>query len=176
MRYCPTFKYTGCCFNLLLLVLLFSVRVTDLKAQPSSLLDRFIGSWSGKGKLMGADAEFIMAWEWILEDRFVRLTFQNKIRVSDGTNRILKAQAFYKPEQPGHFSGTWFDSRGMVLPLVAHTEHDTLTTHWGTPETEEGRTVYRLLDQNRIEVEDFVLKDDEWHRFGYAVYHRPVED
>lgn len=148
------------------------VCITSLaSAQAPAPFERFIGSWAGKGKLMGADAEFMMTWEWVLDGRFVHLTFQNKMSASDGEARILKAQAFYKPEEGGHFSGTWFDSRGMVLPLTASIEADTLTTLWGSPETEQGRTVYRLLEPGRFEVEDFVLRDGKWRRFGHAIYH-----
>jgi len=177
MRYYPIFRQKKIYFTLLILVLFFSFTVHAIPdEQTMTLLDRFIGSWLGKGKLMGAEAEFLMTWEWTLEHKFVKLTFQNKIRRSEGMDRLFKEHAFYKPEETGHFSGTWFDSRGMVLPLIAKIELDTLTTNWGSPDTEEGRTVYRLLDQNKIEVEDFVLKNGKWSRFGKAVYHRTAEE
>lgn len=153
-------------------VLLIALYAVLTEAQAPTLIDRFVGIWAGKGTLMGADAEFTMIWERVLEGRFHRLTFQNKMHGPDGIARILKAQAFYKPEQAGQFSGMWFDSRGMVLPLKASIAGDTLTTHWGSPETEQGRTVYRLVGQNKFEVDDFVLRGDEWRRFGQATYER----
>jgi hypothetical protein len=147
----------------------------EAQVQTPALIDRFTGEWEGKGTLMGADAEFKMTWERVLQGKFVRLTFQNKMRGSDGVDRVLNAQAFYKPEASGQFSGTWFDSRGMVLPLKANAEGDTLTTHWGSADTEQGRTIYRLVDQNKFEVEDFVLRGGEWRRFGSAAYQRTGE-
>jgi hypothetical protein len=142
-------------------------------AQDGSSINRLIGAWNGKGKLFGAEAEFMMTWEWVLADKFAHLTFQNKIKRSSGEEQVFKARAFYKPEGEKQFQGTWFDSRGMVLPLQASAEDSALTTLWGSPETEQGRTVYRIIDRDTIEVNDFVLtKDGQWRNFGYAVYHR----
>ncbi len=121
---------------------------------------------------MGMNAEFRMQWEWVLENKFIRLTFQNKILRSDGDELILKAQGFYQPKGGEQYKGTWFDSRGMVLPLHASVKDSGLVTLWGTPETEQGRTIYRLVDKDKIELKDFVLKDNDWKQFGYAVYQR----
>ena len=156
----------------LLITLLAPLCTQRVSAQEVLVIHQFIGAWEGHGTLFGADATFSMKWEWVLEKQFVRLTFQNKMQSSEGVERILKAQAFYKPIGAGRFEGTWFDSRGMVLPLKGSAEQTTLTTLWGTPETEQGRTVYRLVDKSHLEVEDFVLKGDQWHHFGQAIYRR----
>ena len=116
-----------------------------------------------------------MEWEWVLEQQFVSLTFENRIQDADGTERILKAQAFYRLIEAGRFDGTWFDSRGIVPPLEGNAEQSILTTLWGTPETEQGRTVYHFLDESRVEMEDSVLEGDQWHPFGHAIYRRLAE-
>ena len=72
------------------------------------------------------------------------------------------------------FVGTWFDSRGVVLPLRATADQTTLTTNWGTPDTEQGRTVYRPSAKSELVVSDSVLTDGEWHQFGRAKYWRRV--
>ena len=158
---------------LALLILLQSpVHAQDAVAQQIPVIPEFIGAWEGQGDLFGSEATFSMKWEWVLGQQFVRLTFENRMQGPDGVERTLQAQAFYRPVGEGRLEGTWFDSRGMVLPLVGSTEPTTLTTLWGTPATEQGRTVYRLLDEGLIEVEDFVLKGDQWHKFGQAIYRR----
>ena len=141
-------------------------------AQETPVIDDMIGAWVGSGTLFGADAAFAMTWEWALGERFVRLTFQNKVEGADGGPRVLDAEAFYRPMGAGRFEGTWFDTRGMVLQLIGTAEERTLTTLWGSPETEEGRTVYRLLEDNRLEVEDWVLSGGQWRQFGHAAYRR----
>jgi len=104
-----------------------------------------------------------MNWEWTLDKKFVRLTFQNK---------VIKAEAFYQATGAKEYIGTWFDSRGMILPLKAGVEDSALVTLWSSPETEQGRTIYRLMDADKLKVSDFFLKDNEWHQFGEVVYNR----
>lgn len=140
--------------------------------QEDTLLHQFTGAWDGYGKLFGNEATFTMQWQWVLERQFIQLVFQNKIEREGRIEHKLDAQAYYKRIGTTQLEGTWFDSRGMVLPLQGSIEHHTLTMLWGTPETEQGRTVYRLLDRNRIEVEDFVWRDDQWDQFGHALYKR----
>lgn len=91
--------------------------------------------------MFGSDSEFNMNWEWTLDKKFVRLTFQNK---------VTKAEAFYQATGAKEYIGTWFDSRDMILPLKAGVEDSALVTLWGSPETEQGRTIYRLMDANKL--------------------------
>ena len=149
-------------------VLLFVASATSLITsegfpKDGLFIDELVGSWSGTGKLLGTDSDFSMQWEWVFDGKFARLTFQNK---------FLKAEAFYKATGSDQYEGTWFDSRGKVLPLKAKVENATLVTHWGSDETERGRTVYRPIGGDKIEVEDFVFKDNAWQPFGRADYSR----
>jgi hypothetical protein len=141
-------------------------------AQETPFINNFIGSWNGEGELLGAKAKFKMTWEWVLERQFTRLTFQNALVQDQGETVVLKAQAFYRHHGNERFQGTWFDSRGMVLPLEANVEDSALVTRWGSPETEQGKTIYRLRSDGHIEVNDFVLKNNDWKSFGHAVYRR----
>ncbi|MCG8604683.1 nuclear transport factor 2 family protein [bacterium] len=59
---------------------------------------------------------------------------------------------------------------GRVLPLKAEVENGTLVTHWGSYETEHGRTHYRPISDDRVEVVDFVFKNNAWSPFGQADY------
>ena len=162
---------------LVLLILLYApLHTQHALAQEVAVIEQFIGSWEGQGELFGSKASFSMKWEWVLGQQFVHLTFENGMQGPDGTDRVLQAVAFYKPIGEGRLEGTWFDSRGTVQPLQVSTELTALTTLWGTPATEQGRTVYRLLDNGKIEVEDFVLKGDQWHKFGHATYRRLARD
>ena len=43
-------------------------------------------------------------------------------------------------------TGTWIDSRGVIFPVTVTVTADALTSDWGNPSTERGRTVYRLAD------------------------------
>ncbi|MCG8604682.1 hypothetical protein MJD09_06750 [bacterium] len=75
-------------------------------AKDDPFLNKLLGTWTGKGELLGTDSRFKMTWKWVLDGKFARLTFQNK---------FLKAQAFYQTEGNDEYKGTWFDSRGQGL-------------------------------------------------------------
>jgi len=157
--------------QLLGLILMILVLSENVKPQNSPF-EPLIGSWSGSGQLFGAEAQFEMNWEHVLNEQFILLTFRNSFSDSNGNERSLKARAFYKSKGDGHFQGTWFDSRGKIIPLESAFEGSTLTTLWGTSETELGRTVYLIVADDKIEVDDYISKDGEWHKFGHAIYHR----
>lgn len=156
----------------LLAILQVPLSAQEVGQSDTSFVDRLIGAWHGEGKLFGADAVFSMTWERVLGGQFIRLTFENKLQRPNEAARVLQAQAFYKSAGVDRLEGTWFDSRGMVLPLEGSVAPASLTTLWGTPATEQGRTVYRVVDEERVEVEDYVLKEGQWHEFGRATYRR----
>ena len=57
----------------------------------------------------------------------------------------------------------------MFRPLEARRDGDALVSKWGTPETEEGETTYRLTGRRQMEVVDRVKgKDGTWRQFGQS--------
>ncbi len=73
----------------------------------------------------------------------------------------------------GRYRGMWFDNSGMFRPLEARRDGDALVSKWGTPETEEGETTYRLTSDSRMEIVDRVKsKDGTWREFGRSVVTR----
>ena len=105
------------------LMMLYAPLLTPhVSAQEATVIQHFIGSWEGQGELFGSKVSFRMEWEWVLGEKFVRLEFENGMQGPDGVDPILQAVAFYRLIGEGRLEGTWFDSRGMVLPLQASTE------------------------------------------------------
>lgn len=146
-----------------LLILPFILCGSQTTFGQSALLDNFLGTWQGSGTLFNRPAEFSMTWERSLKDKFLKLTFRNP---------YIDAQAFYMSEDARNYKGTWADSRGVILPLTAVVSDTALITNWGTPEMEQGRAHYHLVEPGVIKVTDFVLRDGEWTRFGQASYMR----
>ncbi len=125
-------------------------------------LQKFLGRWEGEGTLFGQAGEFSMNWEPAVGDRFLRLTFQNP---------VLQAEAFYHQTDDG-LNGTWFDSRGVQVPLTGTIDDSVVEVNWGSQDTEQGRTRYHLVNENEMHVTDHVLKAGEWHPFAEASYRR----
>lgn len=134
-------------------------------ASAPAMLDALVGEWSGTGTLFGNDALFAMSWAPTLDDRFLELGYEIEGPVS------MKARAFYLLGTGDTLRGTWVDSRGEFLDLAATATDSSLAIEWSSP-GETGRTIYRLLGPNTIEVCDFVRGDDGWRPFGAARYLR----
>ncbi|MEM8510204.1 MAG: hypothetical protein AAF717_20390 [Bacteroidota bacterium] len=124
--------------------------------------------WKGEGLLLGSKASFMMDWNSILDGKFYQLKFQNQREAS--RESIFKAIGVYKKNEDNQVSGTWFDSRGFSFPLKGEVSSDKLIIFWGSPEIEEGKTIYTMQNDATLFVEDYILKDGELIQFGNAAY------
>lgn len=146
----------------MLTLTLWTALLLSQPAAPDPLLARLAGAWAGTGTVLGADATVRLTWEWTLDGQFLRLTFANQM----GPRRF-DGHAYYRAIRAGEYRGMWFDSSGMMRPITARAEGDALVARWGTPETEEGETTYRLLPDDALEIVDRVRsKDGQWRTFG----------
>lgn len=130
------------------------------------------GSWKGTGTLLDSEAEFDMKWTWELNSKFLKLEFQNKRTSASGQELVLKSHAYYQPQNDSLFEGTWFDSRGITFPVRGILKDSTFTVNWGTPETEQGKTIYTLASDTEIAVTDYFLRETTYVKFGEAVYQK----
>jgi hypothetical protein len=146
--------------------------VLALQANVDPLLTRFVGQWSGSGTVLDQPAKIEMSWSSELGGQFVRLTFRNQM-----PKAVFEGHAYYRaieapstsPTASRRYRGMWFDNSGMMRPIEATSSGDALVSQWGTPETEQGETTYRLLPDGRMDVVDRVKrKDATWRQFGQS--------
>jgi hypothetical protein len=139
--------------------------VLAAQANGDALLNRFTGNWSGTGVVLNQPAKITMSWNWALGGQFLKLSFKNEMPKS-----TFEGQAYYRPSGSGaatRYRGMWFDNSGMFRPLEAQRDGDALVSKWGTPQTEEGETTYRLMSDTRMDIIDRVKsKDGTWREFG----------
>ena len=151
-----------------LFLLLFLVPV-HTPAQEDRFLKRLQGDWEGNGQAFGGAARLRIKWEWVLDNKFLRLSLRSEMSAANGATRIFEGQAYYRPDGADKYTAHWFDSRGVTFPIKAQLEGNTLVASWGTPETEEGKSTYQLLDDTTLEVVDSVKqKDGTFREFGRA--------
>jgi hypothetical protein len=82
---------------------------------------------------------------------------------------LFEGHAYYRPAGEGRYRGMWFDNAGMFRPLDARRDGDALVSQWGTPDTEQGETTYRLLPDGKMDVVDRVKgQDGTWRTFGQS--------
>lgn len=154
-----------------LLIIVFALTVLTAEAQiDNPFFDKVEGEWSGKGTLFGTPATFKMSWQKVLSRQFIHLQFSNSFKDQNGNTQGIESKAYYRWSGSSENTGYWFDSRGVMFGLKFSIEEDELTVLWGDPKIEEGRTEYRLIEGNRIEVKDFVKRNGVFTQFGEAVY------
>jgi hypothetical protein len=103
------------------------------------------GRWTGTGTMFGQASEAVLEVRPALGGRFMEFSYR--------AGRF-EGRAFYRPAEDGSWQATWFDNRGITFPIAASLAGQTLTSDWGSAETERGRTIYRLLPDGRLEVTD----------------------
>ena len=136
------------------------------QAGTDPLLSRLAGQWTGAGTVLNQPAKIQMAWSRELGGQFLKLSFRNEMGTAPTIN-VFEGHAYYRPVGDGRYRGMWFDNAGMFRPLEARADGDALVSQWGTVETEQGETTYRLLADGRMDVIDRVKgKDGTWREFG----------
>mgnify|MGYP003575646260 FL=1 len=151
------------------LLLLLLVLPAQAAAQDDKFLNRLHGEWQGEGNAFGGPAHLQIKWEWVLENKFLRLHLKSEMSGADGTKRVFEGQAYYRSDGNDKYSAQWFDSRGVTFPIKAQLDGKTLVAWWGSPSTEEGKSTYQLIDETTLEVVDAVKqKDGTFREFGRA--------
>jgi hypothetical protein len=80
---------------------------------------------------------------------------------------VFEGHGYYQLTRADGGAGTWFDSRGYMLPVRATLDAQAFTSEWGGAGTEQGRTIYQLVEADVLEVTDFVRATDGTYReFG----------
>jgi len=144
------------------------LRPADAQDGESGALSALGGRWIAHcdGFQEGAACE--LEWAPGLGDDLMRVRYD--VRGDDGA-RLFAGDGVYKPSPEG-FEGFWSDSNGSLHPLRATYADGVLTTLWGRPETEEGRTVYAATGDGGLSVTDWVKADGGWRQFMHADYVR----
>ena len=118
--------------------------------QAAASLAWLEGIWRGPGTMFGEASEARLEVRPALSGRFLELSW----RVGGFEGRAFYRPAGWPASEGGGWRATWFDSRGISFPILAVATPRLLTAHWGSEDTERGRTTYRLLPDGRLEVVD----------------------
>ena len=146
---------------------------THASSQGDAFLTRVQGDWVGEGKVFGNTAVVQIKWEWVLAGKFVKLSLRHEVGAPNNSKQIFEGQAYYQPQGADKYAAHWFDSRGVTFPIKAYVEGNTLTSLWGSPDKEEGKSTYQLIDDSTLRVVDSVKqKDGTFREFSSATLKR----
>ena len=145
---------------------------SPLAAQErATIFEQLGGQWRGEGTLMGRAARFEMGWE--PRGGLAVLTFENGFLDPSGqTMPVLQAAAVYRTSRQSP-EAVWLDSRGVRIEIRWMATDSTLVASWSAPR-EVGRTTYRIISSEEIEVVDEVESDGTRRPFATARYRRAV--
>jgi histidine triad (HIT) family protein len=133
-----------------------------------TFLMKLLGNWQANGTAFGRPAKINMVCEPILQFQYMKLSYSMDMQDKDGKSIAnFEGTASYRPDGAGGYKATWFDSGGAMHPIKATVNDNILTSWWGTPQTQEGKTIYRLINNNAVEIIDSVkTKTGEWRQFN----------
>lgn len=124
---------------------------------PAATMSWLIGEWRGSGTMFGRPSEATLSVRPALGGRFIEFSYR-----AGG----FEGRAFYGPTPGGGWRAQWFDNRGMSFPIEAREIERSLTSDWGSAETEQGRTVYLLQPDGRLSITDSVRRDGAYRDFA----------
>jgi hypothetical protein len=157
--------------NLLVLTVLLISQLAS--AQTGNILTKLEGNWATKGNSFGMPADITMTWQPGIEAKFMHLSYRMVMQTKEGKQQVFEGAAYYKVTGDKTYSATWVDSQGEMHPITATSDDTMLASIWGTPSTKLGRSTYRFVSDNEVEVTDYVMKKDgTWSKFNQNVLTR----
>lgn len=129
---------------------------------------RLAGDWAAACDGFAEGARCSLNWE--VGADVDRMEVVYRVAGADGA-LLFGGEGEYRAVAGG-FAGMWSDTNGSEHPLQSTFSDGALTTLWGRPETEEGRTRYALDDEGGLSVTDWVKVDGAWRQFMHADYRR----
>jgi hypothetical protein len=129
----------------------------------------FAGEWRGAGTVSGNASRAALDVAPTLGGRFLELDYRFTAFAADGTATRFSGRGFYRMDGDDAWTGHWFDSSGAVHALSAAVDGEALVARWG----ENGRSEYRRIDADRLEVVDsYRAADGDWTEFARISYTR----
>lgn len=154
----------------LLIAGLALVAMGDGAAQEpeDAALSGLAGEWVADCDAFAEGATCWLEWSEGLHADLMRVRYEVSV---DGGRRLFAGEGVYRATNDG-FEGFWSDTEGSLHPLDATIADGVLTTLWGRPGTEQGRTRYALDGAGGLSVTDWVKVDGAWRQFMQADYER----
>jgi hypothetical protein len=131
------------------------------------------GQWAGEGTAFGQQARATLTIGPALGGGATRLEYALAI---DGAQPVRYfAQGLYRVDAKRRVSGDWTDSYGRHRPIGGWLEERLWTVHWGSADSEIGRSTYALEGDGSLRVSDSVLQPDgSWRVFAMLRYRRSI--
>ena len=144
---------------------------SQVAAAPAASLLAWHGDWVGEGTAFGQKATATLTLEPVFAGGATRLDYRLAV---DGAPPIRYfAQGLYRVDGRGRITGSWSDSGGQNRPVAGRIDANIWAVHWGSADSEIGRSTYVLGPDGSLSVSDSVLQQDGvWRVFATLTYQR----
>ena len=132
-------------------------------AQDATTLNWLVGEWRGSGTMFGRPSEATLSVRPVLGGRFIELSYRAG---------QFEGRAMYQFVDGGMWRAQWFDNRGTTFAIQGYQIERSLRSAWGTPETEQGQTLYHLRPNGRLSVTDSVRRDGVYREFASHLFEK----
>jgi hypothetical protein len=139
------------------------VAAAPAAAQDATTLNWLVGEWRGTGTMFGNPSTATLSVRPVLGGRFLELNYR-----AGG----FEGRAMYQFVDGGMWRAQWFDNRGTTFAIQGYQIERSLRSEWGSPETEQGQTVYVLQPDGRLRVTDSVRRDGTNRSFASHVFEK----
>jgi hypothetical protein len=140
--------------------------ITDATA-PS--LEWMVGSWSGYGKMFGQHSKVSLVVRSVAGAAAYSFDYEAVVAAQPGGREMrFAAHAFFQKGKDNRWHGRWVDSAGNLHDVYGLLEPGAMTSTWGSPSTEIGRSNYTLVE-GKMRITDSVLgKDNMFKAFAQS--------
>lgn len=139
-------------------------------SSASAMADGFFmgveGKWHSSEPAFGMPAETTLGFQSTLAGKFIRLNYKIEMTLPSGELSLFEGEALYPAKSDTLIKAFWVDNTGNMHPIRAEISHGRLLADWGTPETEVGRTEYKILEDGNLSVTDWVLREGQYEIFN----------
>lgn len=141
----------------------------EVVATPAASLSAWHGSWVGEGMAFGQKATATL--ELAMDGAATRLDY--RLIVDGAAPMRYSAQGIYRVDAKGRVAGSWSDNQGQNRPVAGQIATNLWAVHWGSADSEIGRSTYALEADGTLIVRDSVLQPDgSWRVFATLRYRK----
>lgn len=148
-------------------------QIAPAESAAPATLDWMVGEWSGKGKLFGRDSEVELIVKPVAAGAAYSLDYRIYV-AADGnaTEMRFAAHGFFQRGKGRKWHGRWVDNFGNLHDISGTLDAQAMTTLWGSPSTEIGRSSYSIIG-GQLQIVDWALaKDGNFNEFARSQLNR----
>ncbi len=158
----------------LLLISTAAIAAPEAASPDAAKLDWFMGEWVGTGTFFGQPSIVKLSVTPALGGTATALAYRAQTAASPPRPALsFEGRATYRITAKGRVEGQWSDSNGSQHSVGGRIAGTMMTTIWGSPTTEIGRSTYVRDASGALTVTDSVLTPEGgWRVFAAATYRK----